>query len=143
MHLLHLVSCPSIGRRSEVETKCATLRSSPLPPLLRLVHSRVRSTVEGSKTLNVAILSEQIQLYYNVRASYTEWITRVDLAQLHGEIHYVLCIPYLDYAVWRRTLHELIFRRSELFAVKYSVGKPIHQSIGNFTARLLLYRFVD
>ena len=30
-----------------------------------------------------------------------------------------------------------------LFVVKYSVGKPIHQSIGNFTVRLLLYRFVD
>ncbi len=27
--------------------------------------------------------------------------------------------------------------------MKYSVGKPIHQSIGNFTAHLLVYWFVE
>jgi hypothetical protein len=36
-----------------------------------------------------------------------------------------------------------IFRRSECFAVNYSEGTPTHQSIGTFTARLLLYGFVD
>ena len=36
-----------------------------------------------------------------------------------------------------------IFGWSELFVVNFSVDKPIHQSIGNFTAHLLVYGFVE
>jgi len=36
-----------------------------------------------------------------------------------------------------------IYYAPELFVVNFSVDKPIHQSIGNFTAHLLLYGFVD
>ena len=36
-----------------------------------------------------------------------------------------------------------IYYAPELFVVNFSPDKPIHQSIGNFTAHLLLYGFVD